>query len=141
MLLFPKRHSRWILALSLAGSLWIVKELVDTYNTLPPLYSQYHWQEMALPQHSGDLAYPDDSSRKFLWISGHARGLGKWFHRRESFVYLLSPLAHMFRLGERPAGAFYAWLPCLRLKAIVSQLVPPMLCPPPTLVVVQARFQ
>lgn len=65
----------------LVGSLWLAKNLVDISGLLPPLYSQYHWQEMALPQHSEDLPYPDDNSRKFLWMSDHVRGYGKWFRR------------------------------------------------------------
>lgn len=74
--MLPRKYSRWLIVCSLIGSLWLVKKLVDTYNSLPPLYSRYHWQEMALPQHSENLPYPDDDSRKFLWISDHVRGYG-----------------------------------------------------------------
>ena len=75
----PRRYLRWILIFLLSGSFWLGKKLVDFYNSLPPLYSQYHWQEMALPQHSEHLPYPDDDARKFLWMSDHVRGYGKWF--------------------------------------------------------------
>jgi hypothetical protein len=75
--MFPRRYSRWVLVFFLVGSFWLVKKLVDIYNSLPPLYSQYHWQEMALPQHRENLPYPDDDSRKFLWMSDHVRGYGK----------------------------------------------------------------
>ena len=63
--------------LSLAGGFWLVKKLADVYGSLPPLYFQYHWQEMALPQHSKHMPYQDDDSRKFLWMSDHVRGYGK----------------------------------------------------------------
>lgn len=75
--MFPRRYSRWVMVSLLIGSFWLVKKLVDTYRSLPPLYSQYHWQEMALPQHSEDMPYPDDNSRKFFWMSDHVRGYGK----------------------------------------------------------------
>jgi hypothetical protein len=74
--MFPRRHSKWVVILLLAGAFWLAKKLADIYTSLPPLYSQYHWQEMALPQHSEDLPYPDDDSRKFLWMSDHVRGYG-----------------------------------------------------------------
>jgi hypothetical protein len=74
--MFPRRYSKWVMILVLAGALWLVKKLADVYSSLPPLYSQYHWQEMALPQHTEHLPYPDDDSRKFLWMSDHVRGYG-----------------------------------------------------------------
>ena len=73
---FPRKYSRWVMIFSLVGSFWLVKKLVDIYSSLPPLYSQYHWQEMALPQHSEHQPYPDDDSRKFFWMSDHVRGYG-----------------------------------------------------------------
>ena len=84
--MFVRRYSRWIPVFLLAGSLLLVKKLVDVYNSLPPLYSEYHWQEMALPQHSEHLSYPDDNSRKFLWMSDHVRGYGEWFRYQETIV-------------------------------------------------------
>lgn len=77
--MFPRRYSRWVLIFLLSGTFWLAKKLVDIYNSLPPLYSQYHWQEMSLPQHSEQLPYPNDNSRKFFWMSDHVRGYGKWF--------------------------------------------------------------
>ena len=75
--MFPRRYSRWAMAFLLAGGFWLVKKLAGIYSSLPPLYSQYHWQEMALPQHSEHMPHPDDDSRKFLWMSDHVRGHGK----------------------------------------------------------------
>ena len=79
--MFPRKWSRWVLLALLVVSLWLAKKLLDIYNSLPPLYSPYHWQEMALPQHSEDLPFPDDNSRKFLWLSDHVRGYGVCFQR------------------------------------------------------------
>lgn len=60
----------------LAGNFLLVMKLVNFYYSLPPLYFRYHWQEMALPQHSEHMLYPDDDSRKFFWMSDHVRGYG-----------------------------------------------------------------
>lgn len=90
-LTLSRRYSRWVLVFVLAGTIWLVKKLVDIYHSLPPLYSQYHWQEMALPQHSEHLPYPDDDTRKFLWMSDHVRGYGKQLHHRENFVLVFLP--------------------------------------------------
>jgi len=75
--MLPRRYSRWAMAFLLAGGFWLMKKLAGTYSSLPPLYSQYHRQEMALPQHSEHMPYPDDDSRKFIWMSDHVRGYGK----------------------------------------------------------------
>lgn len=84
--MFPRRYSRWVLIFLLSGSLWLTKKLADVYNSLPPLYSQYHWQEMALPQHSENLPHPNDGSRRFLWMSDHVRGYGKHIRRQDTLI-------------------------------------------------------
>ena len=91
--MFPRKYSRWITIFLVVGGLWLVKKLADVYSSLPPLYSQYHWQEMALPQHNENLPYPDDDSRKFFWMSDHVRGYGTQFHLSGPPVY--SPASHV----------------------------------------------
>jgi len=90
-----------------------VKKLMDIYRSLPPLYFQYHWQEMALPQHSEDLPSPDDNPRRFLWMSDHVRGYGKWFHRSYPATSHVIAATNRRRLGECPTGAFHGWISLL----------------------------
>jgi len=58
----------------------------------PPLYSDYHQRELALPQHNPNLPYPEGRSGRYLWIANKVNGVG-WGNALQEFL-LNSYLAH-----------------------------------------------
>lgn len=40
----------------------------------PPLYSKYHQDELAYPQHNPDLPYPEGREGKYIWMANHVHG-------------------------------------------------------------------
>ncbi|KAI0789487.1 hypothetical protein C8Q75DRAFT_164637 [Abortiporus biennis] len=51
----------------------------------PPLYSEYHVKELALPQHNPNLPIPEGKDGKYLWIANHVDGLG-WGNYMQEYM-------------------------------------------------------
>lgn len=51
----------------------IIEDLAENH-IFPPLYGQYHEQEMLLPQHNPDLPYPEGREGKYIWFPNHVHG-------------------------------------------------------------------
>ncbi|TCD62195.1 hypothetical protein EIP91_007228 [Steccherinum ochraceum] len=60
---------------------------------LPPLYSYYHQQELALPQHNPSLPPPEGANARFLWLPNHVHKLG--FGNALQELFLNAHLAYM----------------------------------------------
>lgn len=84
---FPKRVSRLLISvlvsLTFLGLYSLLEFDDDSWipvnplsgSRLPPLYRKYRLRELALPQHNLDLPHPEGKSGKYIWISGHVRGM------------------------------------------------------------------
>ncbi|PCH34414.1 hypothetical protein WOLCODRAFT_135702 [Wolfiporia cocos MD-104 SS10] len=45
-------------------------------HIFPPLYQQYHEQELRLPQHNPNLPFPEGRDGKFIWMANHVHASG-----------------------------------------------------------------
>ncbi|KAI0676131.1 hypothetical protein C8Q78DRAFT_964081 [Trametes maxima] len=54
-------------------------------HSAPPLYSEYHWAELALPQHKWNVGVPA-SEEKFFYAAGHASQDQGWGNSLQEFL-------------------------------------------------------
>ncbi|KAI0964553.1 hypothetical protein AcW1_001345 [Taiwanofungus camphoratus] len=82
----------------------IIEDLAENH-IFPPLYGQYHEQEMLLPQHNPDLPYPEGREGKYIWFPNHVHASG-WGNAMQELL-LNSYLAY----GSGRAFVFdnYTW--------------------------------
>lgn len=52
----------------------IVLPISEDHDGLPPLYSSYHFDELALPQNNPDLPFPEGRTGKYVWFRDSVRG-------------------------------------------------------------------
>ncbi|KAI0082141.1 hypothetical protein K474DRAFT_1634064 [Panus rudis PR-1116 ss-1] len=80
-----------------------IASLVD--ESLPPLYEQYHQEELGLPQHNPDLPFPEGREGRYVFIANHVYGLG-WGNAMQQ-VLLDSFLA--YKSGRAYVFDNYTW--------------------------------
>ena len=80
---FKRKGNLRILGFVVAGFIMIAVYLVSSYGTedinirvsvpepLPPLYSEYHKEELVLPQHDVDNAFA--GGKKYMWVADHTQ--------------------------------------------------------------------
>lgn len=48
----------------------------ESESSYPPLYEEYHKNELSMPQHNPDLPLPEGRHGKYLWMATHLNGGG-----------------------------------------------------------------